>query len=157
MLQEIDNKCQRQNCQPIGSYIHCITIGELALCIGAISKNYTASNGWRVLAEAIISTICQATQLATSYQLLSENRGYPQIAILMGNMVIIHWNMRYTIFRQTRIMYTQHTMLSILAAAHGGAGHGLEPSRPGSESVQRRAGWCIARSGSITNHHILQL
>ena len=32
---------------------------------------------------------------------LSENRGYPQIAILMGNMVIIHWNMRYTIFRQT--------------------------------------------------------
>ena len=34
---------------------------------------------------------------------LSENRGYPQIAILMGNMVIIHWNMRYTIFRQTHI------------------------------------------------------
>ena len=55
---------------------------------------------------------------------LSENRGHPQIAILMGNMVIIHWNMRYTIFRQTHIMYTQHTMLSILAAAHGGAGHG---------------------------------
>ena len=54
-------------------------------------------------------------------------------------------------------MYTQHTMLSILAAAHGGAGHGLEPSRPGSESVQRHAGWCIARSGSITNHHRLQL
>ena len=25
---------------------------------------------------------------------LSENRGYPQIAILMGNMVRIHWNMR---------------------------------------------------------------
>ena len=91
------------------------------------------------------------------YMGLSENRGYPQIAILMGNMVIIHWNMRYTIFRQTHILYTQHTMLSILAAAHGGAGHGLEPSRPGSESVQRRAGWCIARSGSITNHHILQL
>ena len=34
---------------------------------------------------------------------LSENRGYPQIAILMGNMVIIHWNMRYTIFRQTHM------------------------------------------------------
>ena len=34
---------------------------------------------------------------------LSENRGYPQIAILMGKMVIINWNMRYTIFRQTRI------------------------------------------------------
>jgi hypothetical protein len=29
--------------------------------------------------------------------------GYPQIAILMGNMVIIHWNMRYTIFRQTHM------------------------------------------------------
>ena len=54
-------------------------------------------------------------------------------------------------------MYTQHTMLSILAAAHGGTGHGLQPSRPGSESVQRHAGWCIARSRSITNHHILQL
>ena len=41
------------------------------------------------------------------YMGLSENRGYPQIAILMGNMVIIHWNMRYTIFRQTHnIMYT---------------------------------------------------
>ena len=36
---------------------------------------------------------------------LSENRGYPQIAILMGNMVIIHWNMRYTIFRQTHLDY----------------------------------------------------
>ena len=38
---------------------------------------------------------------------LSENRGYPQIAILMGNhwnMVIIHWNMRYTIFRQTHMI-----------------------------------------------------
>ena len=35
---------------------------------------------------------------------LSENRGYPQIAILMGNMVIIHWNMRYTIFRQTHLL-----------------------------------------------------
>jgi hypothetical protein len=34
---------------------------------------------------------------------LSENGGYPQIAILMGNMVIIHWNMRYTIFRQTHL------------------------------------------------------
>ena len=34
---------------------------------------------------------------------LSENRGYPQIAILMGKMVIFHWNMRYTIFRQTHI------------------------------------------------------
>ena len=39
---------------------------------------------------------------------LSENRGYPQIAILMGNMVIIHWNMRYTIFRQTQIMIYNH-------------------------------------------------
>ena len=35
---------------------------------------------------------------------LSENRGYPQIAILMGKMVIIHWNMRYTIFRQTHMI-----------------------------------------------------
>ena len=37
---------------------------------------------------------------------LSENRGYPQIVIWMGNMVIIHWNMRYTIFRQTHMGIT---------------------------------------------------
>ena len=45
--------------------------------------------------------------LPLSHMGLSENRGYPQIAILMGNhwnMVIIHWNMRYTIFRQTHIL-----------------------------------------------------
>ena len=40
-----------------------------------------------------------------SHMGLSENRGYPQIPILMGNMVIIHWNMRYTIFRQTHMNF----------------------------------------------------
>ena len=49
---------------------------------------------------------------------LSENRGYPQIAILMRNhwnMVIIHWNMRYTIFRQTHMSACVSQRLPIAA------------------------------------------
>ena len=68
----------------------------------------------------------------------NPNRGYPQIAILMGNIVIIHWNLRYTIFRQThnwlwvKQCHVYHPWLGMvnIAPIYGDLGDGLPQNHP---------------------------
>ena len=73
--------------------------------------------------------ICGFVPKKTQKMGLSENRGYrgyPQIAIFMGNMVIIHWNMRYTSFSDKPWhVYDINTLWLWLTVRHGKIHHFL--------------------------------